>query len=261
MNRRRPLADRGSPGRTHGNAVANPRIRVCSTVVLTALPPALRNRSIVALPGSVTGSACASKPLDNEHQSSWVSDSGLQPWWIGMGVLPCPDGCGDGRVGRVPFERRVRDWVVAHDFSNRAIAEIGQVAGTAPPRDVDLDGVEPKIAQHHHHHRASSRPAGRRRVCRGSRCRGGLIADVCGRFLACSLELVGPAAPATVRPHLGGSRRRLRVQGPRIEPNSRESIGAPDTPAAPTAGIRHPAASFAYAVAPDVGNALSQYRA
>ena len=28
--RRRPLADRGSPGRTHGNAVANPRIRVCS---------------------------------------------------------------------------------------------------------------------------------------------------------------------------------------------------------------------------------------
>ena len=27
---RRPLADRGSPGRTHGNAVPNPRIRVCS---------------------------------------------------------------------------------------------------------------------------------------------------------------------------------------------------------------------------------------
>src|SRR3954467_4164449 len=37
---RRPLADRGSPGRTHGNAVTNPRIRVCSTVLLTALPPA-----------------------------------------------------------------------------------------------------------------------------------------------------------------------------------------------------------------------------
>ena len=41
---RRPLADRGSPGRTHGNAVTNPRIRVCSTVVLTALPPPLRTR-------------------------------------------------------------------------------------------------------------------------------------------------------------------------------------------------------------------------
>src|SRR3954454_25198986 len=44
---RRPLADRGSPGRTHGNAVTNPRIRVCSTVVLTALPPAPRTRSIL----------------------------------------------------------------------------------------------------------------------------------------------------------------------------------------------------------------------
>ena len=43
---RRPLADRGSPGRTHGNAVTNPRIRVCSTVVLTALSPTLRNRFI-----------------------------------------------------------------------------------------------------------------------------------------------------------------------------------------------------------------------
>src|SRR3954466_14367725 len=47
---RRPLADRGSPGRTHGNAVTNPRIRVCSTVVLTALPPAPRTRSILLKP-------------------------------------------------------------------------------------------------------------------------------------------------------------------------------------------------------------------
>src|SRR3954453_17972231 len=44
---RRPLADRGSPRRTHGNAVTNPPIRVCSTVVLTALPPASRTRSIL----------------------------------------------------------------------------------------------------------------------------------------------------------------------------------------------------------------------
>ena len=47
---RRPLADRGSPGRTHGNAVTNPRIRVCSTVVLTALSPALRNGFILPCP-------------------------------------------------------------------------------------------------------------------------------------------------------------------------------------------------------------------
>lgn len=43
-----PLADRGSPGRTHGNAVFNPRIRVCSTVVFKTLSPALRNRFILA---------------------------------------------------------------------------------------------------------------------------------------------------------------------------------------------------------------------
>jgi hypothetical protein len=43
-------ADDGFPGRTHGNAVTNPRIRVCSTVVLTALPPAPRNRSILPQP-------------------------------------------------------------------------------------------------------------------------------------------------------------------------------------------------------------------
>src|ERR1044072_1558941 len=47
---RRPLADRGSPGRTHGNAVTNPRIRFCSTVVLTALPPAPRTRSSLPQP-------------------------------------------------------------------------------------------------------------------------------------------------------------------------------------------------------------------
>jgi len=44
------LADRGSPGRTHGNAVTNPRIRVCSTVVLTALSLAMRNCFIPTCP-------------------------------------------------------------------------------------------------------------------------------------------------------------------------------------------------------------------
>ena len=54
---RRPLADRGSPGRTHGNAVTNPRIRVCSTVVLTALPPAPRTRSNLPQPVPANGIA------------------------------------------------------------------------------------------------------------------------------------------------------------------------------------------------------------
>src|SRR5215208_1998524 len=67
---RRPLADRGSPGRTHGNAVANPRIRVCSTVVLTALSPAPRNRSILPDPFVQRDRTPASNILDNEHQSS-----------------------------------------------------------------------------------------------------------------------------------------------------------------------------------------------
>ena len=68
---RRPLADRGSPGRTNGNAVTNPRIRVCSTVVLTALSPALRNRFIPRRPDLLSRDATrAPKIVDNEHQSS-----------------------------------------------------------------------------------------------------------------------------------------------------------------------------------------------
>src|SRR4051794_19734334 len=54
---RRPLADRGSPGRTPGTAVTNPRIRVCSTVVLTALPPAPRTRSSLPQPVPDNGMA------------------------------------------------------------------------------------------------------------------------------------------------------------------------------------------------------------
>ena len=66
----RPLADRGSPGRTHGNAVTNPGIRVCSTVVLTALPPAPRTRSILPQArSSQRGCAPAPNIVDNEHQN------------------------------------------------------------------------------------------------------------------------------------------------------------------------------------------------
>ena len=67
---RRPLADRGSPGRTHGNAVTNPRIRVCSTVVLTALSPALRNGFILPCPVLRRDRTRSLNVLDNEHQSS-----------------------------------------------------------------------------------------------------------------------------------------------------------------------------------------------
>src|SRR3954463_7183455 len=59
---RRPLADRGSPGRTHGTAVTNPRIRVCSTVVLAALPPAPGTRSILPQPVPDNGIAHPRQP-------------------------------------------------------------------------------------------------------------------------------------------------------------------------------------------------------
>src|SRR4051794_29965131 len=68
---RRPLADRGSPGRTHGNAVTNPRIRVCSTVVLTALPPAPRTRSI--LPQPVPHNGVAHPRPTSLTTNNWLS--------------------------------------------------------------------------------------------------------------------------------------------------------------------------------------------
>ena len=70
---RRPLADRGSPGRTNGNAVINPRIRVCSTVVLrSCLQP--RATALWCLRSvSVNGGMPAPSVIDNEHQSSCVT--------------------------------------------------------------------------------------------------------------------------------------------------------------------------------------------
>ena len=67
---RRPLADRGSPGRTNGNAVINPRIRVCSTVVLrSCLQP--RATALCSLRSvSVNGGMLAASVIDNEHQNS-----------------------------------------------------------------------------------------------------------------------------------------------------------------------------------------------
>ena len=47
---RRPLLDRGSPETKQGPAVANPRIRVCSTVVFSAAPCHARPSAECLLP-------------------------------------------------------------------------------------------------------------------------------------------------------------------------------------------------------------------
>ena len=59
--------------------MTNPRIRVCSTVVLTALPPAPRTRSILPQArSSQRDCAPASNIVDNEHQrflrENWISN-------------------------------------------------------------------------------------------------------------------------------------------------------------------------------------------
>src|SRR5215213_1368541 len=48
--RRRPLLDRGSPETKQGPAVANPRIRVCSTVVYSTAPCHARSSASYLLP-------------------------------------------------------------------------------------------------------------------------------------------------------------------------------------------------------------------
>ncbi len=68
---RRPLADRGSPGRTHGNAVTNPRIRVCSTVVLRLCLQHCAAALYRLIPEVLhRDSPRLTKTVDHEHQSS-----------------------------------------------------------------------------------------------------------------------------------------------------------------------------------------------
>src|SRR5215203_3617406 len=76
---RRPLADRGSPGRTHGTAVTNPRIRGCSTVVLTALPPAPRTRSSLPQPVPDNGMAHPRPPSLTTNIRVHARELGLEP--------------------------------------------------------------------------------------------------------------------------------------------------------------------------------------
>src|ERR1700684_3614527 len=113
---RRPLADRGSPGRTNGNAVINPRIRVCSTVVLrSCLQP--RATALWCLRSvSVNGGMPAPSVIDNEHQSSCattgsrtVSSSPTRTYSttavmhgtdLSISLGPsCPSGCASGHIG------------------------------------------------------------------------------------------------------------------------------------------------------------------
>ena len=70
---RRPLADRGSPGRTHGNAVINPRIRVLLNRRLDGPASGSAQSLHPILPRSCDRD-CSSvlKIIDNEHQSSCV---------------------------------------------------------------------------------------------------------------------------------------------------------------------------------------------
>ena len=66
---RRPLADRGSPGRTHGNAVANPRIRVCRPSSERPRPRPCATSVLALRRGPGGGRRLTSEGVDDEHQS------------------------------------------------------------------------------------------------------------------------------------------------------------------------------------------------
>src|SRR4051794_17631685 len=81
---RRPLLDRGSPETKQGPAVANPRIRVCPTVVFSCrpLPCASVNRCFASepigrrtpMPGSVeTGHESGATGIDGTHAQAHES--------------------------------------------------------------------------------------------------------------------------------------------------------------------------------------------
>src|SRR5271166_5320952 len=69
QNQRRRALDRGSPGRTHGSAVANPRIRVCKPSSQRLCPlrcaTACRSYNFATICGELV---VMLKFLDNEHQ-------------------------------------------------------------------------------------------------------------------------------------------------------------------------------------------------
>src|SRR4051812_16267869 len=86
---RRPLLDRGSPETEQGPAVANPRIRVCSTVVFSCrpLPCAIIGKSLAAeLIGRRT---LMPSRVEMGHERGWCRGSGLWrqrgpvgTWWV-----------------------------------------------------------------------------------------------------------------------------------------------------------------------------------
>jgi hypothetical protein len=105
---RRRLADRGRPGRTHGNAVTNPRIRVCSTVVLTALSPALRNRFIPPCPYLRRDCTRALNVIDNEHPSSCATTGSNRVFQSYDDLVDhCCEAWNKLRAGRSPLANHV----------------------------------------------------------------------------------------------------------------------------------------------------------
>src|SRR5689334_4597265 len=77
---RRPLLDRGSPETGQGPAVANPRIRVWSTVVLSCrpLPCATAERSFASEP--IGRRTLVPSHLETGHESGSVPASRLCAW-------------------------------------------------------------------------------------------------------------------------------------------------------------------------------------
>ena len=66
---RRPLLDRGSPETEQGPAVANPRIRVCSTVVFSAAPCHARPSSQVLAAELIGRRTLMPHALEKGHES------------------------------------------------------------------------------------------------------------------------------------------------------------------------------------------------
>src|SRR3954466_1273993 len=66
---RRPLLERGSPETEQGPAVANPRIRVCSTVVFSAAPCPARSFSLVLAAELIGRRTLMTHTLEKGHES------------------------------------------------------------------------------------------------------------------------------------------------------------------------------------------------
>src|SRR3954453_17299943 len=77
---RRPLLDRGSPETEQGPAVANPRIRVCSTVVFSTTPCHARSFSLVLAAELIGRRTLMTHALEKGHESGQMqTEDTLRP--------------------------------------------------------------------------------------------------------------------------------------------------------------------------------------